>query len=119
MVPFQQIQKKPEKKKGMLNLVHRLFIVPQNSLTLQTSTMDKIHDGTKFTLSFRHAGGIMADQSRRGETYIDYYWPCRKQKHEAAIVMGRRKGEVGHGVVTELIRRDLETLGFSLSPNNV
>ena len=75
-------------------------------------------DGTKFTLSFRHAGGIMADQSRRGETYLDYYWPCRKQQHEAAIVMGRRKGEVGHGVVTELIRRDLESLGFSLSPNN-
>ena len=56
-----------------------------------------------YAVTWRTAGGIIADLRGNGGTYLDWY---------CSGIGPKLEGEVSEGTVTEEIRQDLSTLGW-------
>lgn len=63
----------------------------------------------RWSCSWRHAGGIIADMQEKGD-YIDWY--CSGIGGGLTMKDGRPEGYVPEGVVTEEIKADLKELGW-------
>jgi hypothetical protein len=83
----------------------------------------------RWSCSWRHAGGIVADMQEKGD-YIDWYctgiknnsedkpeewdnWTLEQQTHYKEV-----QAYVGEGVVTDEIREDLKKLGWRVCPDS-
>jgi hypothetical protein len=64
----------------------------------------------RWSCSWRHAGGIIADMQEKGD-YIDWY--CSGIGGGLTMEDGKPRGYVPEGVVTEEIREDLRKLGWT------
>jgi len=86
----------------------RFFKVPDHPQVTWDLLQDKM-----WSCSWRHSGGIIADMQEKGD-YIDWY--CSGIGGGLNMAEDRTEDYVPEGIVTEEIRCDLATLGWTPSP---
>lgn len=72
----------------------------------------------RWSASWRHSGGIIADMREEGE-YIDWYCSgIGSEEHGHGLTGAKGKGYVAEGTVTDEIREDLKRVGWTIVPGN-
>lgn len=95
----------------------------------QKNDVINILKNTKWSCSWRHAGGIVANMREEGD-YIDWYCsgirdtdPLEESEYENLTDMQKARYEitkryVGESIVTDEIKEDLKTLGWIVLDNS-
>ena len=94
-----------DKVKASDSYAQNLYAAMCNMQFMKLDTMP-ILKNQRWSCSWRHAGGIVADMLEKGD-YIDWY--CSGIRHDEE---GITSGYVPEGVVTDEIREDLKKLGW-------
>lgn len=97
-----------EKVRASDTYAQNLYAAMCNKEFIKLDVMPILKD-QRWSASWRHAGGIVADMRQQGD-YIDWY--CSGIGGGLSGDEGKKSGYVGEGVVTDEITKDLKRLGW-------